>query len=29
LASPRRLCPYKRIKNISKNKKEQSQIADE
>jgi hypothetical protein len=29
LASPRRLCPYKRIENTSKNMKEQSQIADE
>jgi hypothetical protein len=29
LASPRRLCPYKRIKNKSKNRKEQSRIADE
>jgi hypothetical protein len=29
LASPRRLCPYKRIENTSKNKTEQSQIVDE
>jgi hypothetical protein len=29
LASPRRLCPYKQIENTSKNKKEQSRIADE
>jgi hypothetical protein len=29
LASPRRLCPCKRIENTSKNRKEQSQIADE
>jgi hypothetical protein len=29
LASPRRLCPCKRIKNTSKNRKEQSRIIDE
>jgi hypothetical protein len=29
LASPRRLCPYKWIENTSKNRKEQSWIADE
>jgi hypothetical protein len=29
LTSLRRLCPYKRIKNTSKNRKEQSRIADE
>jgi hypothetical protein len=29
LASPGRLCPFKRIKNTSKNRKEQSWIADE
>jgi hypothetical protein len=29
LALPRRLCPYKRIKNTSKNRKEQSRIVDE
>ncbi len=29
LASPRRLCPCKQIENTSKNRKEQSQIADE
>jgi hypothetical protein len=29
LASPRRIYPYKRIENTSKNRKEQSQIADE
>jgi hypothetical protein len=29
LASPRWLCPYKRIKNTSKNMKGQSRIADE
>jgi hypothetical protein len=29
LASPRRLCPCKRIENTNKNRKEQSRIADE
>jgi hypothetical protein len=29
LGSPRRLCPCKRIENTSKNRKEQSRIADE
>jgi hypothetical protein len=29
LALPKRLCPCKLIENISKNKKEQSRIADE
>jgi hypothetical protein len=29
LSSPGKLCPYKQIENISKNRKEQSRNADE